>query len=59
MIIRIITWNGAINSQIEDVREFPIEFTKDGKFNSMNQAEFKLAMEQLKLGLKVSIELVK
>ena len=56
--IRIIIWDDAINSQINNIWEFEIEHTKDGKFPSHIQSCFNNAITNLEMGKKISIELV-
>ena len=56
--IRIIIWENAINSIIDNIWEFAIEKTKENKYPKHIQDCFDDAIEQLKLGKKVSIELV-
>lgn len=57
--IRIIIWEDSIGGQIDNIWEFEVEHTKDGKFTSTIQSCFNDAIAQLTIGRKVSIEIVK
>jgi hypothetical protein len=56
--IRIIIWDDVIGGQIDNIWEFQMDYTKDGKFPSCIQSCFNDAITNLEMGKKISIELV-